>query len=114
MLSVKITLVIFAQQLPCPFRGRYHNYLLLTRLFMQKGDHTGLPKAIKYICSFEMGMLQSVGEQRRGQVAVAGIRQQRYDGLALVLRTLCKLDRSPDSRTAGSKLACLCRTRQDS
>lgn len=69
---------------------------------MQKGDRTGLPKAVKYICSFEMGMLQSVSEQRRGQVAVAGIRQQRYDGLAFVLRTLCKLDRSPDSRTGGN------------
>ena len=27
--SVKITLVIFAQQLPCLFRGRYHNCILL-------------------------------------------------------------------------------------
>ena len=57
VLSVKITLVIFAQQLPCLFRGRYHNYILLTRLLMQKGDRTGLPFAIKYICRFEMGML---------------------------------------------------------
>ena len=43
--------------------------------------------------------LKSVLEQRGGQVAVAGIRQQGYDGLACVLRALGQLLGSPNGCT---------------
>ena len=43
-----------------------------------------------------------LGNERRRQVAVAGIREQRYDGLACVFRALGQLCRCPQSRTGGN------------
>ena len=52
----------------------------------------------------------SIRKQRRGEVAVAGIRQQDHNGLARIFRPLCQLDRRPDGsacRNAHEDSLCL-------
>ena len=44
----------------------------------------------------------SVGEERRREIAVAGVGQQNDDGFALVLRTLGKLNGGPDGSAGGN------------
>src|SRR5699024_2460270 len=46
-------------------------------------------------------LVAQVLEQQGGDVALAEVRQDRDDGLALVLRLLCLLQRTPDGCTAG-------------
>ena len=47
-------------------------------------------------------LLQSVREQRGGQIAVAGVGQQGHNGLALVLGALGQLDGSPQRSAGGN------------
>jgi len=51
--------------------------------------------------------LCSVGKECRGVIAVAAVRKQGHDGLALVLRPLGKLDRRPDRRALQGVENCL-------